>query len=306
MEKNYLEYINKYLSESAVMDPYPTGLEPKYSIDSTIKAVVFDIYGTIIISASGDIDESVISAENLRTAMDASGIMLSDSLTDSRAVFTEMLDSFKGEINRVHREGRTETRPYPEVDILKIWETILYDFRDKNALNFNGSLCVRCFTFIFELLSNNIFPMPGMKEIINTLAEKKMPLGIISNAQFYTPVILNYFLNSTITEDEEIKPFDKDLTIFSYRHMRSKPDRYLFEMLRDNCKSKYKIMPSEILFVGNDMFRDIVPGHKVGFKTALFAGDSRSLKLRKEKPEVADVSPDYIITGLNQILKIVT
>ena len=35
--------------------------------------------------------------------------------------------------------------------------------------------------------------MPGMKEVIHKLAGKGLPLGIISNAQFYTPVILNFF-----------------------------------------------------------------------------------------------------------------
>jgi len=146
--------------------------------------------------------------------------------------------------------------------------------------------------------------MPGMKEIIDILAGRNIPMGIISNAQFYTPVLLNFFLHQNMNSTGEIIPFDPDLTVFSYKMMRSKPDLMLFNRVKENCLKKYHLNPQEILFLGNDMFRDIYPAHKTGFKTALFAGDKRSLRLQKEKPEVNNLVPDYVITDLYQLLKI--
>jgi putative hydrolase of the HAD superfamily len=148
--------------------------------------------------------------------------------------------------------------------------------------------------------------MPGMKEVIAQLSERNIPLGIISNAQFYTPLIMNFFLHGKLTDDEVVHPFDKDLTVYSYQHKRSKPDDFLFEIVKRQCKEKYNIHASEILFLGNDMFRDIYPAHRAGFKTALFAGDSRSLRLRKDNPELDHIAPDHIITDLYQLLKIIT
>jgi putative hydrolase of the HAD superfamily len=126
----------------------------------------------------------------------------------------------------------------------------------------------------------------------------------ISNAQFYTPVILNYFLHGTISESEQVNPFDSDLTVFSYQHQRSKPDAFLFELLKNQISKKYGIYADEILFIGNDMFRDIYPASLAGFKTALFAGDTKSLRLRQERPELKKVTPDYIVTSLSQIINI--
>jgi putative hydrolase of the HAD superfamily len=111
-------------------------------------------------------------------------------------------------------------------------------------------------------------------------------------------------MNNLITEALEVKPFDKDISVFSYEHQRSKPDAYLFDMVKIKCQEKYTIRPSEILFVGNDMYRDIFPASKAGFKTALFAGDERSLRLRRDNPELKGLEPDYVITDLNQLLKI--
>jgi putative hydrolase of the HAD superfamily len=286
------------------MLPVPTLLKPFYTSDPSLKAVVFDVYGTILISASGDIEESNLSTDNLQAALDAANIKMSENIANPRQVLVEMLETFKESIIQFHLAERSDERPYPEVDILKIWEEIILSNRDRNYLKLNGLLCIKCFTFVFEVLCNRIYPMPGMKDVILYLAQKGIPLGIISNAQFYTPVILNYFIHGNISEDEEVLPFDADLTIFSYKHQRSKPDFYLFELLKKQCMQKYSLFADEILFIGNDMFRDIYPARMTGFKTALFAGDAKSLRLRKDKPELNKITPDYVITDLNQLLKI--
>ncbi len=304
MEKDYLKFIEKFLSESTDMKPVPTLLKPFIRADSAIRAIAFDVYGTILVSASGDIDESVISTDNLRSAFDASGIGLVNGLSDKQGILTEILDDFKYAIRDYHQAESSEDRPYPEINVLEIWEKIIQGNQSRNVLQFNDPLCIKCFTFIFEVLSNRIYPMPGMKEVIQTLAGKGIPLGIVSNAQFYTPLILNYFLHGSISDTEQVQPFDSDLTIFSYQHQRSKPDTYLFEWLKQQYRKKYGIYADEVLFVGNDMFRDIFPARASGFKTALFAGDTKSLRLRQEKPELRKLTPDYIVTDLHQILNI--
>jgi|WetSurSiteA1Bulk_404760.scaffolds.fasta_scaffold11607_2 putative hydrolase of the HAD superfamily len=304
MERNYLQYITKFLSDSSEMMPEPTLLKPLVEPDGTIKAVAFDVYGTILISASGDIDESVISAENFKAALDASGIVLAETVLEPEMFFTEVLEEFKNLIKTFHQTARSDCKPYPEINILEIWEKIIMDNNNRNRLILSGPLCIKCFTFVFEVLSNRIYPMPGMKDVINNLAERKFPLGLISNAQFYTPVILNFFLHDTITESEQVEPFDPDLTIFSYQHQRSKPDAVLFEHFKTQCRNKFGIHPDEILFIGNDMLRDVFPARMAGFKTALFAGDTKSLRLRPELSDLKGITPDYVITELRQLFKI--
>ncbi len=79
---------------------------------------------------------------------------------------------------------------------------------------------------------------------------------------------------------------------------------FLFQLLKDQCQRKYGLFADEILFIGNDMFRDIYPAFLAGFKTALFAGDTKSLRLRQDKPELKKIVPDFIITDLMQLLTI--
>jgi putative hydrolase of the HAD superfamily len=62
------------------------------------------------------------------------------------------------------------------------------------------------------------------------------------------------------------------------------------------------IAPAEALYLGNDARKDIHPAASLGFRTALFAGDARSLRLRESEPGL--LPPDAILTELSQIISI--
>ena len=61
---------------------------------------------------------------------------------------------------------------------------------------------------------------------------------------------------------------------------------------------KLGISPAEAVFIGNDMLKDIMPASVTGYKTALFAGDKRSLRLRKDHDACSNIKPDVIVTNL--------
>jgi putative hydrolase of the HAD superfamily len=302
MDINYMKYIQNFLAGLEPLTPVSTGIDPNFGESHPLKAFIFDVYGTLMISASGDIDESLILSVNLRKAMDFSHIRLMGDTVDQERTLNEILDAFIKDIKDFHNRHRTNERPYPEVDIQQIWEIILRQNHDKGKIELNGKTCIRCMTFVFEILSNPLYPMPGMQEVIRGLAARNIPLGIISNAQFYTPVVLNYFLSGRFEEEEVVDYFDPDLTIFSYQYKRSKPDLFLFQLLASSLEKKYGLKPEEVLFIGNDMQKDVYAGHITGFRTALFAGDRKSLRLRENMEVIRNTRPDYIITDLRQLL----
>ena len=55
------------------------------------------------------------------------------------------------------------------------------------------------------------------------------------------------------------------------------------------------------LYIGNDQRNDVWPAAEAGMKTALFAADTRSLRLREDPPDASAVVPALIITDLAQI-----
>ena len=60
------------------------------------------------------------------------------------------------------------------------------------------------------------------------------------------------------------------LCAWSYAHHQAKPGTFLYEwVLRETSRQHVVLAPREVLFVGNDMLKDIWPAGRIGFRTAL-------------------------------------
>lgn len=305
MEKNYLASIRHLFDAQQELQPIATDIKTNLSTDSNIKCVIFDIYGTLLISSSGDIDKLELSPSFILEAFSQCGIKIISS--DPNKVAREIIEEYKQTIDELKYSAKNNDIENPEIDIRDVWGIIIQSLYYRNLINKPWVDEVELLAIYFETLSNKVYPMPFMKKTILQLCEQKIPMGVISNAQFYTPVIMNYFLDNKIDDKEEnIKYFDPDLSVFSYQEKIGKPNVVLYEKALKTCQKKYKLQSHEILFVGNDMLKDIYPAHTVGMRTALFAGDTRSLRLREDDPRTFGLMPDYTIDSLEQIKEIIS
>jgi len=191
-------------------------------------------------------------------------------------------------IEERHIELRDQGIDFPEVEIDRIWSEVLGDA---------DSASVRSFAVEFECIVNPVYPMPHLGELLSACRDKGMPMGIISNAQFYTPELFIWFLDAG-PEDLGFRP---DLIFLSYRFGRAKPSMDMFEAAAGILRGM-GIPEGSVLYTGNDMLNDIYPAHSQGFRTALFAGDSRSLRLREDDARCRNLSPDLVVTDLIQLL----
>jgi putative hydrolase of the HAD superfamily len=303
MQSDSKKYIKDLLDSLSPIKPLPTGVKPRIKKDQAIRALLFDVYGTLLISSSGDIDETEISETNLKLALDAAGIKIANGKPDA---LDHILKDYEYTIRICHEAARMNSINYPEIDVLSIWKIVLIHSRRKGLVHFADDADIMLMTCVFEFLSNKVYPMPGLKETVSKLRQLRIPLGIVSNAQFYTPVLMNYYLHDEINLSEKVRGFDQELTVLSYKFGKGKPDSALYEELIPTLSRKYGIKPSEVLFIGNDMVKDIFASKQAGFKTVLFAGDERSLRMREDDKRTANLEPDHIITELPQILTILS
>lgn len=271
--------ISKYITP---LSPLPTSLNQSGNLKENIKCLLFDVYGTLFISGSGDIG---IAKKNLKETEKLDQLLVKFKISKNSGA---ILRDFFACIEKKHKELREKGVDFPEVEIDRIWMKVL-----KN----NNMDTVREFALLFELIVNPVYPMPHLKELLSACKKRKIPTGIISNAQFYTPYLFNWFLDS----DMEGLGFHSDLIIFSYRFGYAKPSIFLFQVAAEKLKNM-DITANSALYIGNDMLKDIYPAKKAGFKTALFAGDARSLRLRQDDQECKNLSPDLVITDLIQLL----
>lgn len=270
--------VQKYIHALA---PQPTSLKPRGRLREAIKCLLVDVYGTLFISGSGDIGPGELPLPKmgeLQALLSQFGIAV-----PPRALLKELRHAIEARHAQLQRRGVD----FPEVKIDRIWMQVLQN-NDKNF--------VRRFALEFELIVNPVYPMPNLAAMLAACREQKIRLGIISNAQFYTPCLFQWFLKAT----PAALGFDPELAYYSYRFGIAKPSPRLFAMAAEKLAQK-GIRPSSALYLGNDLGNDIYPAHITGFQTALFAGDRRSLRLRSNDPRCKNLKPELVITDLGQL-----
>ena len=271
-------YVLKYLNP---LEPLPADVKPAGGLRGPVKALLLDIYGTLLISGSGD-----IGTVGAKTGVDKHLEKLLFSF-DIKIEVGQIMPKLKNAIGKEHQQARSSGIEHPEVVIENIW---------KNLLGFKDIQTARKFALCFELLTNPVWPMPCLKVLIEDCKSSKIRLGIISNAQFYTPLLFEWFLGKNLQE----LGFDSNLIFFSYQHGTAKPDVGMFRQA-GKLLNHMGIESNQVLYVGNDMLNDILPAHTCGYQTALFAGDRRSIRMREDDERLQDIRPDWIVTELDQL-----
>lgn len=267
------------------LSPLPTPLNPMGKLKERIRCILFDVYGTLFISASGDIS---IAREQSRHTQHLINLLDRYQIKKKPKI---VLNDFFSAIDVEHKRLRKTGVDFPEVEIDRIWTRVL-EVDDHDA--------VRDFAVEFELIVNPVYSMPNLEKMLSGCKKSKVLLGIISNAQFFTPYLFNWFLDSS----PEDLGFQSNLIFYSYKSGHAKPSPFMFEAAAKNLRD-IDISSHSVLYVGNDMLNDIYPAKTVGFKTALFAGDARSLRLRENHPKCQNLYADLVITDLVQILDLV-
>jgi len=317
-----LRYI-RLIRQSAVspLEPLPVQLSPEWEaltpgagqpFPQKIKAILFDIYGTLFISGAGEI---AAAADAPPEAASKTAGASSKGGSAEEPELAEMRDYFRRMVNQYHEKARAAGQAFPEVVAEEIWAH--YDGnlprnweiprkmqhvrrKTKHSIILRGPS--RELALHYELAVNPVYPMPHAEETLRALAAGGTKLGIISNAQFYTPLLFHAFFNGS----PEALGFDPALLIYSFKEREAKPSPRLFEKARAQL-AREKIKPEETLYIGNDMRNDIGPAAGVGFKTVLFAGDRRSLRLReetfREEKGKEKSKPDLVIKDLQDLIQ---
>lgn len=277
-------FIDRIRQLSKPLQIQPTFAEARLEDMKGVSAVVFDIYGTCFLSGSGDIGTVAADpkVEALVEALKEQGVEIPVDLAETAmARFYEL-------VSLDHQQEKKSGTEYPEIRILDIWEQWC---REAAVLVNVPQLAIDV-----ECRLNPVWPMPGLESVLEGIRAVDLTLGVVSNAQVFTPCLFPALTGKTIDDFG----FQPSHCVWSWTLKEAKPSLRLYELLLDKLKG---FSPEDILYVGNDMLNDIMPASRVGMKTALFAGDRRSLRMREGDARVTGIRPDLVITRLSQLLE---
>ena len=143
------------------MTPIPTGEVPRgLSKIRRVKALLFDVYGTLLISSSGVRVSPVISNDQKRVLAGVLHDFGIDQTPDS------LMDALCREIEKDHQHIRQVGIDCPEVDIIQIWQRIL---------GVDEPEYLEAFAMAYEMAVNPVYPMPGIEDLLLACREQNLP-----------------------------------------------------------------------------------------------------------------------------------
>ncbi|MFZ5830000.1 MAG: HAD family hydrolase [Planctomycetota bacterium] len=271
--------------------PLPTGVEPRLKRLPGIKAVLFDLYGTLFVSGAKSHDGGTLepSGDAMAEGLQAVGVAFRASKEQLASTFAETLQRQRGELLQQGNEQ-------PEVVITEVWRETLHSLMAGGWVHREQltEARLRQIAAEYECRTNPVWPMPQIEPCLGGLRSVGILLGIVSNAQFLTRAIFPALMGASTEE----LGFDPQLQFFSYEYGSAKPGLALHRAAR-TALAELGVQPEQVLSVGNDFRSDVETAARAGFRSALFAGDQRSLR---PGDGAATDAPDLVVTELMQLL----
>lgn len=278
-------------------EPLKTNAGKKIKELSGIKAVLYDVYGTILISGTEPMERKAKVAQY--QALEET--LKKFNISYKKEAPEQGIKKFHQIIEEVHTRKKASGIDFPEVDIIEVCERLFYWLEEQSFIGEFDNEQIPDIVTEFVTRYDQPWLMPGLEELLKQQSQKNLITGIISNSQFYTPLTLEALSGKSLQQ----LGFDPGLLFWSFAEDIAKPSVKFYEIAVQKLNQNYDILPEEVLFIGNDMLNDVYPAQKAGFKTALFAGDRRSLRLRKDNEHCQNLEPEVIVTNLRQIQEVV-
>jgi len=224
--------------------------------------IFWDVYGTLIAAVRGDLDSLVRREKELRAAFEKS-----IRTFDLRVEPATLHDLF---LRCLASERHARNVPHPEVRIDEIWYALLQKFHPQSPVTANLAQEV---ALAFERAANPKTLMPGAFDVLVELKRRGHRQGIISNAQFYTPIELSALLRveSDCASCAYESIFDPARCVFSYQWGRAKPDLAIFHQALGDLN------PADCVMIGDSLANDITPARELGLQTIHFGTDIQNL-----------------------------
>lgn len=235
-----------------------------------IRGLIFDINGTVTDILTDEGCGEIYRV--LSNFLDYQGISLSpDSV---RQLYFDLN-------KRQRRESKEE---FPEFDVVEIFREIVETY----ATGFTHSLPKARRKVLPEVLAEvfraasrfKLQLYPGVREVLDGL-RGRYQLAALSDGQALWAVpelqsvgLLDYFKPVIVSSD------------LGYR----KPDVRMFESML----VEMNLTPAEVIFIGNDMYRDVFGANRLGIKTVFF-------KSNQGEQRKSGAEPDYIIYDFRQL-----
>jgi len=288
--EEYADYLDprKEIPWPAPPEPKPAKARPHLESMPNIKAVLWNVYGTLLAISGGELyfehpNEFVMSVALDKTIQE---FKMWGAMSRKPGQPSEYLRSIYTQILTEQRSVPGGGERHPEVQAERVWEAILkrllqmdYKF-DAGFFGPLNELSRKVAYFCHASLQGTACG-EGAAAAMKAVRDAGLAQGLLADGQCFTTVQLQRGLDAQEGPKLEDVLADK-LVVLSCDLRGRKPSERLFRQALTVLAEK-GIGPGEVLHVGSRIGQDLTPAKRLGMRTALFAGDKASLQATPEQ-----------------------
>jgi FMN phosphatase YigB (HAD superfamily) len=277
-----------------------------------IRAVSFSIYGTLMSVPGGE--PYFVHPEKflMETALEKTiqEFKMWQSMSRKPGKPSEYMGRIYAQILDEVRIARgTAGERHPEVRADEIWERIVKrlvknEYQYDQAFYGTERQLGEKISYFFHTALQGYAAAPRALEGLRALKAKGLVLGLLADAQCFTPVHLLRALARQGKLARVTEVFAEELIVLSFEVGARKPSERLYRALIAKLAER-DIAPKQVLHVGSNLPNDLGPARRLGFHTALYAGDKASVVASNEQLNEPATRPDVLITEIGQLAEIV-
>lgn len=292
--------------------PKPVKAKPSIAPLSGIKAVLWDVYGTLLRTADGGFTIFPDQEIRLQVALDKTiheFNMWNSMYRKPGAPWESMIHQFKDYSERLAMAAPKRAGDFTDTNLVVIWAQIIDRLFDKEYI-YDKSLygdvpaLAEKVAYFFHCNLQATEARAGAVAAVTDLNANGIRQGIVADGQSFTMVQLMKGLVHQGLEIPAFEAFRPDLTVYSTQLAVRKPSKslYLYALHQLN---EAGIQPEETLHVSCRLETDLVPAKLVGMKTALLAAEKTGLEAPVNLIKDPQSRPDRLLTDITQITSVV-
>lgn len=291
--------------------PKPVKSRPSIKPLAGIRAVLWDVYGTLLRTPDDGFTLFPEAEIRLQVALDKTiheFHMWNHMYRKPGPPWQSMIHQYRDYIDRAAMHAPKHRGDFTDVNLSSIWQSIIgrlfekeYVY-DEDTLGDVGQLSEKV-AFFFHSSLQALEGRVDAGDLIRRLAESGIRQGVLADGQNFTllQVARHVLTNQHPPLRELLSP---SLNVLSYQYGIRKPSNSLFEIAAEKL-DEAGIAPDEVLHVSSRLSDSLVPAKSAGFRTALLAEEKTGLEADPQFIKDPRTRPDRLLTQLAQIMDVI-
>jgi FMN phosphatase YigB (HAD superfamily) len=316
MAKTLLEY-RDWLDERKLRWPAAPKADPAKATPFLnplpgIKAVAWNVYGTLLRIADGELLHQHPQAIRMEVALDKTiqEFNMWNSMTRKPGKPSDYMgQKYNNVVDEQRMASSGRKGDITEVDSAKVWLKLL-GMLDKKDYQYDASLygsmehLAEKVAYFFHASLQGTEAAPHAHEALLTLSAAGFRQGIIADGQVFTVAQLVHALRVQGNVSSSNGFFQPELNTLSYVEGIRKPSKALFLRAMDRF-NKAGLDPSQVLYISSRVRDDLSVAKSLNMRTALYAAEKLGLHATPDDMKDPELRPDRLITDLNQVRDLV-